>query len=198
MNEIFENEIFEADQQDFSEIRRLCLICHGLDRTSDSLFENSSYGCKSKETKKVFKDTMKGSLKKLAMAIQVDVFHKERIQDEYPTLSGGSIYYENYRRVHKDLNIKDVCDKIVNSDSVSKEFMPAEIFGDSKLATLFTGEHCGEKWALYFSVDSFVEAILNFLDELEADASCRHNPPVNLPAQESPSSHSQKYYGAFL
>jgi hypothetical protein len=191
------NEIFETDKQDYGEIRRLCLICHGLDRISDELFENPSCDCDSEETKKVFHKLMSGSLKKLAIAIQRNIYHKNLKRKDYPILAGGSSYYVNYRHVSKDFNIKDICDKIINADSVSNDLIPTEDFGDRKITTLFTGEHHGEAWALYLSVECFVEAILNFLDRLEANGSYPKTPRVNLFSQNGVFDDGENYYGAF-
>jgi hypothetical protein len=174
------NDVFGIDGQDYGEIRRLCLICHGLDRIRDKLFEESSCKCEQEETKMVFHELMSDNLKKLATAFQMDICHRNVTRKEYPTLSGGSIYYINSQYVCKNFNITEISEKIINADSVSNDLIPAEDFSDRKMTVLFTGVHHGEAWALYLSVDFFVETLLNFLDHLEINRSYPKTPRVNL------------------
>jgi hypothetical protein len=173
------NEIFKADEQNYAEIRRLSLICHGLDGTNDTLFRES-YECKSEETKRAFRELMSGTLKKLAIAIQMNICHDKLERKDYPVLTEGSLYYLNYKHVSKNFNIKEISDKIINADSVSNDLISTIDFGNSKMKTMFTGEHHGEAWALYLSVECFAEAILGFLDNLEARDSCQMTPRVKL------------------
>jgi hypothetical protein len=192
------NEIFKTSRQEYGEIRQLCLICLGLDKTNDKLLESSSYERKSEETKRVFHRIMSGSLKKLAIAFQMNIDHKILHLKDYPILPDGTLYYVNYKHVRKVFNIKDIGDKIINSDSVSNDLIPSEGFGDSKMKTLFTGEHHGEEWALYLSVEGFVEAVLEFLDNLEANGSYQTGPRVDLFAQEDVFDDPQNYHGALF
>jgi hypothetical protein len=190
------NEVFKTDGQNYGEIRRLCLICHGLDGTNDTLFKASSYVCKSEETKKAFHKLMSGALKKLATAIQMHICHDNLEKKDYPVLKGGSLYYLNYKHVRKDFNIREISDKIINADSVSNDLISAIDFGNSKMKTMFTGEHHGKAWALYLSVECFVEAILGFLDMLEAKGSCRMTPRVKLFARDDDEFFNKQYHCA--
>lgn len=49
-----EEEIFSSHKKELNEIGRLCLICYGLDLTSDKLFTNSTYSNESPNTWVVF------------------------------------------------------------------------------------------------------------------------------------------------
>lgn len=187
------NEIFKADEQNYAEIRRLCLICHGLDGTNDTLFRKLSCEFKSEETKRVFHELMSGALKKLAIAIQMNICHDNLERKDYPILTEGSLYYLNYKHVSKDFNIKEIGDKIINADSVSNDLISTIDFGNSKMKTMFTGEHHGEAWALYLSVECFAEAVLGFLDNLEARGSCQMTPRVKLFARDDDEFLNKRY-----
>lgn len=155
-------EIFGKHSQDYNEIRRLCLICHGLDLSSSMLFSNSTYNCASETTKQVFQNLVSGSLLNLAVSLRVNIYQGRLVGPEYSGLLHCGFYYDDQDLVSKEFTIKDVCDKIIHADAVSKEALPAHILGDSKMTMQFKGKHNRKSWTFDLSVELFTEAVLNY------------------------------------
>jgi hypothetical protein len=163
-------EIFGKHRQDYDDVRRLCLICHGLDLTSSMLFSNSTYKCASENTKRIFQNLVSGSLLNLAVAIRINIYQGKILGSEYSRLLHCGSYYEDRELICKEFTIKDVCDKIIHAHTMSKEAIPPKILGDSKMTMQFKGERNSKSWTMDLSVELFTEAVLNFLDELEKEA----------------------------
>lgn len=163
-------ELFGIHKQDFDEVRRLCLICHGLDRTSDVLFSDSNYNCASDNTRLVFHNLTSGMLLSLAVAIRINIYQNNIISLENDELRNCGSYYLDNELVTKQFPIKDVCDKIIHANLISKVAIPLEITRGSKVAMQFRGKHRGKSWTLDLSIEHFAEAVLNLLDELERNS----------------------------
>lgn len=161
-------EILGRHRQDLNEIRRLCLICHGLDRTSDTLFSDSTYGVSSEATNAVFQNLVSGSLLSLAVAIRVNIYQGKLKEQENCPLTHRGFYCDDEEMVGRDFTIKDVCDKIIHADTISKEAFPPGIPGNAKTTTQLKGTHQGHPWTSSLSIELFTEAVLNFVDSLEA------------------------------
>ncbi len=163
------NEIFGKHRQDINEVRRLCLICHGLDLTSDKLFNNSTYKKESNVTKEVFQNLVSGNLLNLAVAIRINIYQgKFEKQKDFPFTHCG-YYYDDENRDIKNFTLKDVCDKIIHADTISKVALPPKIMGDSKMTIQLQGKHRKRVWTLDLNLERFVETVLNYLDQLEKD-----------------------------
>ncbi len=160
-------ELFGKHRQDFDEVRRLCLICHGLDLTSNVLFSNSTYRLSSESTERVFQNLVSGSLLNLAVSIRINIYQGNELEIESRRLSHCGFYYYDDELVGKEFSIKDVCDKIIHADTVSKACLPPEMLINNKLAMQFKGKHNRKAWTLDLSVELFTEAVLSLLDGLE-------------------------------
>lgn len=161
-------EIFGRHRQDLNEVRRLCLICHGLDLTSDKLFSDSTYNNSSESTKVVFQNLVSGTLLNLAAAIRINIYQGIFQGQERHHLAHCGFYYDDEELVAKDFTIKDVCDKIIHAESISKEAFPPEVLRGAKVVMQLKGTHQGRRWTLDLSIELFTEAVLNYLDDIEA------------------------------
>jgi hypothetical protein len=160
-------EILGAHRQDFAEVRRLCLICHGLDLSSDKLFNDSTYNNKLNATKEVYQNLVSGSLLSLAVAIRINIYQgKLEKQREFP-ITHCCFCFDDEGRIHEDFKIKDVCDKIIHADSITKHALPSAVLGNTKMLMQLKGKHNGKIWILDISLELFAEAVLNLLDNLE-------------------------------
>lgn len=163
-----EVDIFSTHRQDFNEVRRLCLICHGLDLTSDKLFTNSTYSNQLENTAAVFHNLFSGSLLRLAISIRVNLYQGKFHGQDDIVLSHCGFYFEDKSEAALNFTIKDVCDKIIHADTITKAAMPADRYGQVKLAARLEGKKGKVSWALDLSIEMFTEAVLNYLDQLEA------------------------------
>ena len=159
--------IIEQHRQDFNEIRRLCLICHGLDLTSKSLFTDSTYDGRSTDTEIVLQNMISGGLLNLAVALRINIYQKKLTGYSDENISSCVFYYEEPDLISELITIKDVCDKIIHADSVSLDALPKEITGDAKPCMQLKGTYRKKEWTLDISLELFTEAVLNFLDKLE-------------------------------
>jgi len=103
----------------------------------------------------------------LAVALRVNIYQGKMTGPKYAKLLHCGFLYDDNDLVSKEFTIKDVCDKIIHADTVSKEALPPHILGDSKMTMQFKGKHNRKSWTLDLSVELFTEAVLNFVDELE-------------------------------
>ncbi|ADO00801.1 hypothetical protein Gbem_4101 [Citrifermentans bemidjiense Bem] len=160
-------EIFGKHVQDFDEVRRLCLICHGLERTGDILFTDSTYNNKTNCTERVYKNLASGALLNLAVSMRINLYQDGRINLDTSKLTHCGFYYCDHELIGQEFSLKDICDKIIHANTVSKEVIPQEVVGSSKSTIQFKGVHHKRSWTLDLSIELFVEAVLNLLDELE-------------------------------
>jgi hypothetical protein len=160
-------ELCDKHRQDYSEIRKLCLVCHGLDLTGDKLFSDSTYGNGNELTKDIFNSTLSGFLLNLAIAIRVNIYQNNfgRHKDHFINHCGGIYDKDELQIAH--LTIKDVCDKIIHADYFLKEAYPPDQFGKCKMCIQMKGSYQKRKWIMDLSIELFSEAVLNYLDSLE-------------------------------
>jgi len=165
------SEIFGQHRQDLNEVRRLCLICHGLDLTSDKLFSDSTYNEKLSITRGIFQNLVSSSILSLAVSIRINLYQNNFKDIANVDLSHCAHYYSHSNMKQKEISIKDVCDKIIHANDFFKNAFPKELnLGEHKVWSQFNGVHRKENWTLNISVEHFVEAVLNYLDVIEDQA----------------------------
>jgi len=162
-------DLMSRHRQDFSELRRLCLICHGIGFTTSSF---SSDDCRLKITENLesaLQNLISSSLLSLAVAVRVNLY-QEAISNPNIELPGSSWLYFDKELIDRPATLKQVCDKIIHADAVAKPVLPEGLWkGDSKIAIQFKGVEPRKKaWTLNIALESFAEDILNLLDEIEA------------------------------
>jgi hypothetical protein len=136
------------------------------------LFNASTYDASSEATKAVFQNLVSGTLLNLAVAIRVNIYQgKLPNHQENCPLTHCGFYYDNEEMFCKEFTIKDVCDKIIHADTFSKEAFPPKMLGNAKMTIQLKGTHQSRLWTLDLSIELFTEAVLNYLDTLEAEAS---------------------------
>jgi len=162
-------DLISRHRQDFNEIRRLSLICHGIDFTTSSF---SSDNCRLKITENLesaLQNLISSSLLNLAVAIRVNLY-QEAISNPNIELPESSWLYYDKELIDRPATLKQVCDKIIHADTVAKPVLPEGLWkGDSKIAIQFKGVEFGKKeWTLNIVLERFTEDVLNLLDEIEA------------------------------
>jgi hypothetical protein len=161
-------DILDKHKQDFNEIRRLCLICHGLDISSNWLFSDSTYKKPSENTKYTIHSLLSSSLLNLAISIRVNLYQGLIGNQKFSLDTLVASYYEENDLLLKEVTIKDICDKIIHADSVSKsalikEFMPKDVKNTIQLK----GKLGKKNWTLDLCLELFAEKMLMILDEIE-------------------------------
>jgi hypothetical protein len=160
-------ELFGKHRQDLNEVRRLCLICHGLDLTGNQLFQASTYENSSESTEIVFENLVSGMLLSLAVAIRINIYQGNFQNQEQHCLADCGFYYHDDELICKSFTIKDVCDKIIHADSMSKATFPPEILKGAKPTIQLKGKQAQRTWTLDLSIELFTETVLNYIDKIE-------------------------------
>lgn len=165
------NQLLSKYKQDFDEVRRLCLQCHGLDLTTTTLFATSTYTNPSANTKSVLDSLLSSGLLNLAVAIRINIYQGwVNGAEESLDMDAASYYYDD-EMVAKCATIKEVCDKIIHADSVTKPIFPRELLEhDVKLTFQFKGSHYRQGWTLNLCLVLFTESVLNLLDRIESQS----------------------------
>lgn len=163
------DEVLDKHKQDFNEVRRLCLLSHGLDLTSSGIFRSSSNYDPSEQTKSVLHNLLSSTLLNLAVSIRVNLYQGAIENRLIPLDTLAASYYEDDELICKSVRIKDVCDKIIHADTVTKPIVPVGfMYGDNRIAFQLKGKHGKKAWTLDLCLELFSEAVLILLDEIEA------------------------------
>lgn len=165
------DEIFGRYRQDFSEIRKLCLICHGLDLSTSTLSSESSTWKLSDSTNTVLQNLVSSTLLHLAVAIRTNLY-QDNIKGSDIILANSAWLYYDKELIEKPATLKQVCDKIIHAKTFSKSKFPKEFAIDAdKIATQIRGTEQNRKaWTMNLVLDLFAEDILTMLDEFETKA----------------------------
>lgn len=165
------DEIFGKYRQDFGEIRRLCLVCHGLDLSTSTLSSGSSTWVLSEATNTALQNLVSSTLLHLAVAIRTNLY-QNRMQGSDILLENSAWFYYDEELIERPATLKQVCDKIIHADTFSKLAYPKEFSGRAdKIATQIRGtEYKRGAWTMSLVLDLLAEDILCMLDEVETKA----------------------------
>ncbi|MCQ8850038.1 hypothetical protein NQT74_15725 [Alteromonas stellipolaris] len=161
--------ILGKHRQDFDEIRRLCLICHGLDYTTSSFSDDEKGLRLSNSLSSAVESLISSNLLSLAIALRVNIYQKVIKFPNYELGKSSSLYYDN-ELVERAATLKQVIDKIIHADEVLKPIVPDSLRNNPlKIAIQFKGTEFGrKKWTMNVILEKFAEEILLLLDEHEA------------------------------
>ncbi|HLO64939.1 MAG TPA: hypothetical protein VK165_18410 [Azonexus sp.] len=162
------SNIIDQHVQTFDEIRRIGLICHGLDLSSCEMFSGSQEYRPSKSIQRVLSGSLSSGLLHFAIAIRVNIYQSSLMGLETTDLPWwASLYYKDELKT-KPINLKTICDKIIHANTVDKSVLPAELTRGSKMCMQFVGLHNKREWVMDIPVSSFVEYVFALLDEVES------------------------------
>jgi len=159
--------IIQQHVQTFDEIRRLGLICHGLDLSSEEIFSDKKKTQPSVATRRVLETSLSSGLLNLAIAIRVNIYQSSLNgleKQDFPWWA--SLYFSDEMKI-RPINLKTICDKIIHANQVGKDILPSSLTKESKTCMHFVGTHKGREWIMDFPIHEFVEHILGILDEVE-------------------------------
>ncbi len=160
------DEIFGKYRQDFNEIRRLCLICHGLDLSTSTI---STSSLKLSDASNVtLQNLVSSTLLHLAIAIRTNIYQKSIKPSHTPLKRSAWLYYDE-ELVERPATLKQVCDKIIHADTFSKSIYPKGFLDyEDRVGTQIRGtEHNRKAWTMNLVLDLLAEDILVMVDEIE-------------------------------
>ena len=160
-------ELLGTHKVTFEEIRSLAIQCHALDIAAYHLFVDGTHEDNSEKTKSTYQDLFTRKLLGLAIALRTKFYqgldHEGTVRYVLPC----GLMYRYKKNVESTVNfsMKDVCDKIIHADSISR---PMEK-GVEKQTTTLRGKDNRDKseWELSMSVSLFAEAVLNWAQDVE-------------------------------
>lgn len=162
------SSIIEQHVQTFDEIRRIGLICHGLDLSSCQLFSCSQEYQPSSSIQRVLSGSLSSGLLHFAIAIRVNIYQSSLMGIEKRLLPWWASFYYKDEMKSQSIDLKTVCDKIIHANTVDKSVLPAQLTRDSKTCMHFIGLHKKREWVMDIPVSWFVEYVFALLDEIES------------------------------
>jgi hypothetical protein len=160
-------EIFSEHKQSAGEIRRLALVCHGLDLTSTNLSDGTSEFQIGDSTREVLHEQISCNLLALAIALRVNFYQTKLISIATCDVRHHAGMYWNDELVLTKTTIKDVCDKIIHADVFKKTVLPNKITSGAYATIQMQGSQGKRKWTLNLCVALFCESVLSLLEEAE-------------------------------
>ncbi|BAZ94906.1 cation/multidrug efflux pump [Thiohalobacter thiocyanaticus] len=161
-------EILGTHKVTYDLLRTLAIQCHALDLAAYHLFVDSTCHGGLEKTKAAYQELFTASLLNLAIGLRTKFYqgvdHASTVA--YVSNCGFLYKYRNNADLLTNFSIKDVCDKIIHADSVSRYLEN----GVKIPTTTFRGaEQEGKRsWELSMSVSLFSEGVLNWIDGVES------------------------------
>lgn len=171
-------ELLGAHKVTFEQIRSLAIQCHALDVGAHDLFVDSTHEDKSGKTKSTYQDLYTGRLLGLAIALRTKFYQGVSHADTGSYVDACGLMYKKKNDAEESVafTIKDVCDKIIHADSVSR---PMEKDVQKQTTTLQgTDPRDSSEWELGFSVSMFAEGVLNWVQNIEEAQAGEANEPA--------------------
>ena len=160
-------ELLGTHKVTFEEIRSLAIQCHALDISAYHLFVDSTHEDNSEKTKSAYHDLMTRKLLGLAIALRTKFYQGLDHEGTIPYVAACGLMYKHKKDIEENVafSMKDVCDKIIHADSVSR-YMEK---GVEKPTTALRGKDNRDKseWELSMSVSLFAEGVLNWVQDIE-------------------------------
>lgn len=159
--------MFSQHKQSISEIRRLALLCYGLDVGSTKLKDGSSMLELDPHSQEVLHEQISCHLLSLAVALRVNFYQKNLLDlASHDVRNYAGMYWLDEYAIVKT-TVKDVCDKIIHADVFSKSVSPHQ-FSNGAYATIqMQGNHLKRSWILDLCVALFCEKILHIISNID-------------------------------
>ena len=153
-------------QVSFQAVRSLAIECHALDLSASELLlfpvHNDSRG----RTRATYDELLTAKMLALAIALRTKFYQGTSYQGTEKYLEYVGMFESKRHGAAKTatFTLKDACDKIIHADSVVRKFNTPQ----GKPITALAGTGPGTvKWRLSFSLASFADSILWWLEDVE-------------------------------
>lgn len=169
--------MFSQHKQSVGEIRRLALLCYGLDMGSTKLKDGSSMLELDPKSQEVLHEQISCHLLSLAVALRVNFYQKSLLELANHDIRNYAGMYWMDEYVIVKTTVKDVCDKIIHADIFSKSVSPHQFSNGAYSTIQMQGKHHKRSWVLDLCVALFCEKILHIISNLEGDMNSLVSPP---------------------
>ena len=150
----------------FDTVRSLAICCHALDISAYHLLYDSTHTNKDGKTKATYEELLTSQLLALAIALRTKFYQGQDHEVTVPyVLNCGFLFkYKNGKEQSATFSIKDVCDKIIHANTVSRHLE----CGDKVPTTTLQGQAQDKsEWEMSMSVSLFAEAVLNWVQDVQ-------------------------------
>ncbi|MGC8495343.1 MAG: hypothetical protein ACP5SH_26820 [Syntrophobacteraceae bacterium] len=160
-------ELFGKYNMSVNRIRSLAIQCHALDLSAYHLLVDSTHHDTDATSKVLYTELLTEQLLTLAIAIRTKFYQGTPHDDTAGYVQHCGLFYRYKGGAEEPalFTIKDICDKIIHADSVSK-FLEN---GIEKATITLRGKQRDVEWELGFSVNLFCEGVLNWLQGIHED-----------------------------
>jgi hypothetical protein len=157
-------DLFGKHQISFESIRRLAIECHALDAGAIELLVDTTVNAPGK-IQTVYEELFSEKLLSLAVGIRTKFYQgtKHEGTEKYVSHCGFLFSFKDGNEKITGFSIKDICDKIIHADNLSRNMRN----GTRHPITKLNGQFGKEPWELQFSTGLFCEGVLNWVESLE-------------------------------
>lgn len=143
-------------------VRTLAIECYALDKAAYELFLDGTHDDLDGRTREAYQELYAGKVLQLAITLRT-LFY----QGSDPKSTRCYVFHGGFLEVWQDgnppktvdFNAKDVCDKIIHAEEVSR-FLEK---GVPNPVTYLRGAQGGKKWEQSISISLFAEGVLNWI-----------------------------------
>jgi len=156
-------DLFGKHRISVDAVRRLAVECHALDVSAVRLLIDTTIE-KPDLVRTIYEEVFSEKLLTLAIALRTNFYQGIPSRDTLRFVGHSAFMLVSEREEIRDYTIKDVCDKIIHADSITRPLND----GTAQPITQIRGKHRGEPWTLHISTGLFCEGLLNWLEALSA------------------------------
>jgi len=161
-------ELLGTHKVTFGQLRLLAIQCHALDISAYHLLLDSTHTDGVEKTQEIFEELFTSQLLSLAIALRTKFNQGLDHKATVPYMSCCGLLYK-YKKNGKEetinFSMKDVCDKIIHAERISRQLET----GVQKPTTSLLGTNNRDKsnWELSMSLSLFSEAVLNWIHSVD-------------------------------
>lgn len=152
-----------AHRVSYESIRSLAIECHAFDLSAFTLLYEGTHK-PSRSTRIAYEELVTSKLLLLAIALRTKFCHGISNPDTVKYVKDCGFLDSTFKGIEapKLFGIKDICDKIIHADEISRILTD----GNNGLVTILCGNYQSSIWKFTISMSLFSEGVLNWLDEL--------------------------------
>lgn len=151
-------DLFGTHRISVDAIRRLSVECHALDVSAVRLLIDTTID-KPDIVRATYEEVFSEKLLTLAIALRTKFYQGVPSKGTEQFVGHSAFLLVSEREDFRAFTIKDVCDKIIHADSITRPLDD----GTAQPVTQVRGKYQGVPWVLHISTGLFCEGVLNWL-----------------------------------
>jgi hypothetical protein len=151
-------DLFGTHKISVETIRRLAVECHALDVCAVRLLIDTTVD-EPNSLRTCYEELFSEKLLSLAIALRTKFYQGIPSKGTEKFVSHSAFLLVTNKESIKSFTIKDVCDKIIHAESISRPLND----GTAQPITQVRGTHQTIPWVLHVSTSVFCEGVLNWL-----------------------------------